>query len=83
VLTQVLHNFFFVVSPFIIRELILLMVGWSTSPPGAGLLWLLISSITIKVTAYLFSKELKVDLSGSNIDDFIGSVEERSSQDDE
>jgi hypothetical protein len=30
-LTQVL-NFFFIISPYIPRELILLMVGWSTSP---------------------------------------------------
>jgi hypothetical protein len=46
------------------------------SPPGAGLLQLLISSVTIKVTTYLFSRELEVDLSRSNIDDCIGSVEE-------
>ena len=50
------------------------------SPPRAGLLRLLISGITIEITAYLFSRELKVDLSRSDIDDHIGSVEERSSQ---
>ena len=52
------------------------------SPPGAGLLWLLISSITIEITAYLFSKELEVDLSKSDVDDCIGSVDERSSKND-
>jgi hypothetical protein len=78
-LKLVLHNFYFVVSPSILRELILLMVGWSTSPPGTGLLRLLISSVTIKVTAYLFSMELEVDLSRSDVDDCIDSVEEWSS----
>jgi hypothetical protein len=48
------------------------------SPLGARLPWLFISSITIKITAYLFSKELEVDLSRSNIDDHVGGVEERS-----
>ena len=52
------------------------------SPLGAGLLGLLISSITIKITAYLFSGELEVDLSRSDIDDSVGGVEERSSQND-
>jgi hypothetical protein len=42
---------------------------------------MLISSITIKVTAYLLSRELEVDSPRSDIDDCIGSVEERSSQD--
>jgi hypothetical protein len=46
---------------------------------GAGLLRLLISSITIKVIAYLLSRELEVALSRSDVDDFIGSVEEQSS----
>jgi hypothetical protein len=46
-----------------------------TSPSGAGLLWLLISSVTIKVVTYLFSRELEVDLSRSDVDDCIGSVE--------
>ena len=50
------------------------------SPPTAGLLWLLISGITIKITAYLLSRELEVDLSRSDVDDRIGGVEERSSQ---
>ena len=52
------------------------------SPPRAGLLRLLISGITIKITAYLFSRELEVDLSISDIDDHVGSVEEQSSKDD-
>jgi hypothetical protein len=52
------------------------------SPPIAVLLGLFIISITIKVTVYLSFWELKVDLSRSNVDDSIGSVEERSSQDD-
>ena len=52
------------------------------SPPRAGLLWLLISGITIKITVYLLSKELEVDLSRSDVDDCVGSVEERSSKDD-
>ena len=52
------------------------------SPPRAGLLWLLISSVTIKITAYLFSTELEVNLSRSDVDDRVGGVEERSSQDD-
>ena len=52
------------------------------SPPRAGLLWLLISGITIEITAYLFSRELEVNLSRSDVDDCVGSVEERSSQDD-
>ena len=46
------------------------------------LLRLLISSITIEITMYLFSRELEVDLSRSDVDDRIGSVEERSSKDD-
>jgi hypothetical protein len=49
------------------------------SPPEAGLLRLLIGSITIKVTTYLFSSELEVDSPRSDIDDCIGSVEEWSS----
>ena len=52
------------------------------SPPGTALLWLFISSITIKITAYLFSRELEVDLSRSDVDDRVGGVEERSSKDD-
>ena len=52
------------------------------SPPGAGLLWLFISGITIEITAYLFSKELEVDLSRSDVDDHVGSIEEWSSKDD-
>jgi hypothetical protein len=51
------------------------------SPPIVVLLGLFIISITIKVTAYLFFLELKVDLSKSNIDDSVGSIEEQSSQD--
>ena len=41
-----------------------------------------ISGITIKITAYLFSREMEVDLSRSDVDDRVGSVEERSSKDD-
>ena len=52
------------------------------SPPTAGLLWLLISGITIKITAYLLFRELEVDLSRSDVDDCIGSVEEWPSKDD-
>ena len=52
------------------------------SPPRAVLLGLLISGITIKITAYLFSRELEVDLSRSDVDDCIGSVKERSSKGD-
>jgi hypothetical protein len=78
-LKLVLHHFYFIVPPSILRELILLSAGWLMSPRRAGLLRLLISSITIEVTAYLFSKELEMDLPRSDIDDCIGSVEERSS----
>ena len=49
------------------------------SPPRVGLLQLLISGITIKITTYLLSRELEVDLSRSDINDHVGSVEERSS----
>jgi hypothetical protein len=49
------------------------------SPLGAGFLWLFISSITIEITTYIFSRELEVDLSRSDVDDCVGSVEERSS----
>ena len=49
------------------------------SPPSAGLLGLFISGITIEIAAYLFSRELKVDLSRSNVDDHVDGVEERSS----
>ena len=49
------------------------------SPPRAVLLWLLISSIAIEITTYLFFRELEVDLSRSDVDDRIGGVEERSS----
>ena len=52
------------------------------SPPRVGLPWLLINGITIKITAYLFSRELEVDLSRSDIDDHVGSVKEWSSKDD-
>ena len=47
-----------------------------------GLLWLLISSVTIKIIAYLFFRELEVDLSRSDVDDRVGGVEEQSLQDD-
>ena len=47
-----------------------------------GLLWLLISGITIEITVYPFSRELEVDLSRTDVDDGVGSVEERSSKDD-
>ena len=43
--------------------------------PIAGLLRLLISGITIEITAYLFSRELKVDLSTYDVDDRVGSVD--------
>ena len=52
------------------------------SPPRAGLLGLLISGITIEIAAYLFSRKLEVDLSRSDVDDRISSVEEWSSKDD-
>ena len=52
------------------------------SPPGAALLWLFISSITIEITAYLLSRELEVDLSRSDVDDRVGGVEKPSSKDD-
>jgi hypothetical protein len=45
------------------------------------LLGLFIISITIKVTTYLSIWELEVDLSRSNVDDSVGGVKERSSQD--
>ena len=51
-------------------------------PPRAALFRLFISSITIEITAYLFSRELEVDLSRSDVDDRVGGVEERSSKDD-
>ena len=67
----------FIFLPTFLWGLILLVLGWSMSPPGVGLLGLLISGITIEITAYLFSRELEVDLSRSNVDDC---VDERSSQ---
>ena len=51
------------------------------SPPRAGLVGLLISGITIEIASYLFSRELEVDLSRSNVDDHVGSVKEWSSKD--
>jgi hypothetical protein len=66
----------------ILHGLIFLMARWLTSPPRAVLLWLLISSITIEITVYLFSRELEVDLSRSDVDDRAGGVEERSLKDD-
>ena len=48
----------------------------------AVLLQLLISGITIEITAYLFSRELEVDLSRSDVDDRISGVEELSSKND-
>ena len=53
------------------------------SPPRAGLLGLFISGITIEIATYLFSRELEVDLSRSDVDDRVGGVEERSSKNDE
>ena len=52
------------------------------SPPSAGILVMFISGITIETTSYLFSRELEVDLSRSDVDDRIGFVEEWSSKDD-
>ena len=52
------------------------------SPPRVGLPRLLISGITIEIIAYLFSRELEVDLPRSVVDDRVGGVEERSTQDD-
>ena len=52
------------------------------SPLGAVLLWLLISSITIEITTYIFFRELEVDLTRSDVDDRVGGVEEQSLQDD-
>ena len=46
------------------------------SPPRVGLLGLLISGVTIEITAYLLSRELEVDLSRSDVDDCVGGVEE-------
>jgi hypothetical protein len=54
----------------------------STSPPITVLLGLLMISITIKITTYLSFWKLEVNLSRSNVDDSVGSVEERSSQND-
>ena len=49
---------------------------------GAGYLGLFISGISIEIATYLLSRELEVDLSRSDIDDRVGSVEEWSSKDD-
>jgi hypothetical protein len=49
------------------------------SPPRVVLLWLFINSITIEITAYLFSRELEEDLSRSVVDDHVGGVMELSS----
>ena len=78
---SIFHRFFRFL-PFILGELIPLALGCSTSPPRARLLWLFISGITIKITTYLFSRELEVDLSRSDVDDHVGGVEERSSKND-
>jgi hypothetical protein len=69
------HHFSWVIYPSILQRLVRLMAG-STSPPIARLLGLLMSSITIKVTAYLSIWKLEVDLSRSNEDDGVGGVEE-------
>jgi hypothetical protein len=45
------------------------------SSPRAGLLWLFISGITIKIAAYLISRELEVDLLRSDVDDCVCGVE--------
>ena len=66
------------VFPLIDWELLLLLAG-SMSPSRVGLLWLLIISIAIEITAYLFSRELEMDLSRSDVDDRVGGVEEWSS----
>ena len=68
--------FMFFIFPSIPSGLVPLTLGWSMSPRAAALLWLFISSITIKITAYLFSRELEVNLSRSDIDDRVGGVEE-------
>jgi hypothetical protein len=72
--------FSWVICPSILQGLGCLTAG-STSPPIAVLFGLFIINITIKVTVYLFIWELEVDLSRSNVDDIVGGVEERSSQD--
>ena len=46
------------------------------SPPGVVLLQLLINSIPIEITTYLFSREFEVDLSRFDVDDRVGGVEE-------
>ena len=74
-------RFRFFIFPFIPSGLVPLTLGWSTSPLGVALLRLFISSITIEIIAYLFSRELKVDLSRSDVDDHVGIVEKRSSKD--
>ena len=75
------HKFFklSIFLPFIPQGLVPLTSGWSMSPPRAVLLRLLISSITIEIITYLFSRELEVDLFRSDVDDRVGGVEERSS----
>jgi hypothetical protein len=72
--------FSWVICPSILQGLGCLTAG-STSPPIAVLLGLFIISITIKVIVYLSIWELEVDLSRSNVDDSVGGVKERSSQD--
>jgi hypothetical protein len=49
------------------------------SSPRVVLLQLLTRSITIEIITYLFSRELEVDLSRSDVDDRVGGVEERPS----
>jgi hypothetical protein len=53
----------------------------STSPI-LNILGRIIVSVTIKVATYLFNWEVEVNLFGSHVEDCIGGVEERSSQND-
>jgi hypothetical protein len=51
-------------------------LGQTVPPPWSVLLWLFISCITIEITAYLFGRELEVDLPWSHVDDCSSSIEE-------
>ena len=56
---------FLVFLPLIAWRLILLFAG-SMSSPGAGLLWLFISSITIEIATYLSHLILRIKLNALN-----------------
>ena len=76
------YHFSFVVYPSVLDDLPpLVAVALSSSCPDLLRVFNYIVKVS-KIAAYLLRGEVYVDFSGSNVDDFFDSVEERFSKDD-